>query len=163
MRKLLHIITFPSINLIVFLAINSCIYSQETVSCAGQQLNTNQAKINFTIGEPVIYELSTGSHRILNGYQQPILKIDTISIKETEIWNVSVFPNPSQDIVNIQWDNSLVNEMKYKLFSINGKLIIQGKNKDFIKLNISKISSGNYFLYLEDKNQKQVYKIEKIK
>ncbi len=148
---------------IIILSINTIIYSQETVSSAGEQLNNSQAKINFTIGEPVIYELSTGTHRILNGYQQPVLKIDAISIKETAIWNVSVFPNPSQDIVNVHWDNSLVNEMNYKLISINGKLIEEGKSRDFLKINISKISSGNYFLYLEDKNQKQVYKIEKIK
>ena len=149
--------------LIVLILSSTILFSQETVSTAGEQLNTSQAKINFTIGEPVIYSLNSGSNTVLNGYQQPHLKIDAISIQETENWEVKVYPNPSQNFVIIDWDKSIVSKLNYELYSINGQLLKQGYSNEKVQIDISRYASGNYFLKLKNDNKNQTYKIQKIK
>ena len=150
-------------TLFVFILFFLISNAQEVVSSTGQQANTNQAHINFTIGEAIVGQTSVGNNKVNIGYQQAFLKIDAIDIKETQNWNVSVYPNPSQNFINIDWDNSNIKQLNYQIFSVEGKLIKTGSGKELININISDIAAGNYFLYLQNKDKKQTYKIQKIK
>lgn len=138
------------------------LYSQETVGSAGKDLSNSQTKLNFTIGEPIINTLSNDKETVLIGYQQPIIKVEPISIKEGQDWNISIFPNPSTNYINIEWKNETITEMYYSLLDINGKIVLQGNDANNIQLNVTDISSGNYFLHLKTKRQSQIYKIQKI-
>ncbi len=153
-----------TITLFLLLVILANIKAQETVGSAGQDLNNAQINTTFTIGEPVINTLSSNSNTILSGYHQPHLKIDAISIKEGKEWNISIYPNPATNYVNVDWDNKSINYLKYTLLDVNGKIILQGQNTENLRINVEAISSGNYFLHLNSNNkQSQIYKIQKTK
>lgn len=155
MKKLILILT-------LLLSVNSLLTAQDTVSSAGEQLINNQAKVNFTIGEPVIYGYNLNGNTILNGYQQPftIELIDNISTVED--WQISVFPNPSIQEINIKWNLGSLKNLQYQLLSIEGKEVRNRQAKDAFKINISELASGNYFLKLINNEKSITYKIQKL-
>lgn len=75
--------------------------------------------------------------------------IDNVGLSESELENVSVFPNPASDQVTVI---SAVENLNVNLYDVSGRLILEkemsGKQ---IKLNISGLSNGMYRLVLVDK------------
>jgi beta-glucanase (GH16 family) len=55
-----------------------------------------------------------------------------------------VYPNPVKNILNIDYPAS---NPKYKLFDVSGKLLLSGKG---LKVDVNKLSSGVYFVQIED-------------
>ena len=77
-------------------------------------------------------------------------------IKSTE--NVSVFPNPTKNTISIK---HIDRETAYKIFNINGKIIIRGIISESNEINIKEFSKGIYFIELENENMLTVRKIIK--
>lgn len=66
--------------------------------------------------------------------------------------NVNVFPNPANDIINIEIEKNSTKKIKYILFNANGQLIENGFIKsDVHQIDISKLSAGLYTLSIYDK------------
>ena len=90
--------------------------------------------------------------------------INNISSKEANKDGINVWPNPTNDIINIQIKSSEPEEVTLTLFSIEGKLerrikslLNPGINR--ITFNIENIDPGVYFLTIEGK---RVFKHQKI-
>jgi hypothetical protein len=75
-------------------------------------------------------------------------KVSAVSAQLEEKLQLSIFPNPAQDFINIQFDNQ--SNTLIELLDLNGKSVMQqfqnqqGLNQ--IKLNISDLSKGLYVL-----------------
>ncbi|MGJ8667207.1 MAG: T9SS type A sorting domain-containing protein [Patiriisocius sp.] len=54
--------------------------------------------------------------------------------------NITLFPNPTQNFINIKSDNPIIN---LKVYSMEGILLI---DKNSTRINISELSSGVYFV-----------------
>ena len=76
--------------------------------------------------------------------------------KNTE--KISVFPNPTKSIISIK---NIDGETAYKIFNINGKIIIHGIITESNEINIEEFSKGIYFIELENENMLTVRKIIK--
>lgn len=90
-----------------------------------------------------------------------LFSIQTLSVDENELQTVSVYPNPTKDIINIS-SNSLIS--KARLVDIHGKTIKTVKDvfEGIKKVNLEDVSNGMYFLTVEsDTNQKKTFKIIK--
>ena len=134
--------------------------AQSTTGAAGASFGN----IQFTIGEPIIETLTDGDTTVLQGYHQPTITISSVPISEIENWSVLVFPNPSEQFVQVQWNTVDVPTLQYVLYDIQGKAVFLGKSKVHFQLDISEQASGNYYLSLTDeKNQSQIFNIQKIK
>lgn len=82
-----------------------------------------------------------------------------LSTKKLDRTQFSVYPNPANDILNVQ---SLKGSYSYKIYEVTGKLIQAGKNKVSNQINISTLNNGLYLLELTDsKNIKSISKIIK--
>ena len=68
---------------------------------------------------------------------------------------ISVYPNPTQDIINIKLDKS-VSKFKASLYNAAGQAILTTENRSSI--NISNLNKGVYFLKIEPENGKPVTK-----
>ncbi|MBP6455629.1 MAG: T9SS type A sorting domain-containing protein [Chitinophagaceae bacterium] len=79
-------------------------------------------------------------------------------IINTEKVQVTIYPNPANDIVYIDVTNEIYN---YDLKDISGKSVLKGTNKDV--LNIENIPNGLYFLYVKTDKDIQVIKVVKSK
>ena len=81
--------------------------------------------------------------------------LNTLALNEYEIanWDVNIFPNPSRDFLNITVNGSQSKDIKYTIMNTLGKIIYQqnGTSKRH-QINIENLSSGNYFLILEQDN-----------
>lgn len=69
-----------------------------------------------------------------------------------------IFPNPTQDgQINIKFESGFVNDQNiaFTVVDINGKVLLSGSiSKDRSLIDISKLSTGNYFLNLNGDNIK---------
>ena len=81
--------------------------------------------------------------------------LNTLGFNEYKIanWDVNIFPNPSRDFLNITIHGSKSKDIKYTIMNTLGKIIYQqtGTFKRH-EINIENLSTGNYFLILEQDN-----------
>ena len=100
--------------------------------------------VSWTMGEPVTTTMIFPSHHITQGFHQSDLKV--IGIVTLEPMNVSVYPNPADDIINItSSENS-----KLSIFDIQGKLIeTVDITSTTAQVDVSYLSRGTYTLVFE--------------
>ena len=87
------------------------------------------------------------------------ITISTIGIGENLLFNqVSIYPNPSQGLINIDLGN--LKDVSIKVFNITGQLIYKNENINtpVYQLEIKK-SSGLYFIELSSNNESEKYKL----
>lgn len=84
-----------------------------------------------------------------------ITKIDYYSYQELDL---SIFPNPTNSIINIECD--FTNPSDFQLLSTTGKILMQAKiNTTHQQIDMSALSPGIYYLKIEGK----VYKVLRLK
>ncbi|MFT4877656.1 MAG: putative ribosome quality control (RQC) complex YloA/Tae2 family protein, partial [bacterium] len=71
---------------------------------------------------------------------------NAIGLIEKEISNIKIFPNPTSDFLSIKNDKKV--EMNYKIISIDGRTIIQGKSsKQNMQIDLRSLDAGMYFFH----------------
>lgn len=87
--------------------------------------------------------------------------VDSTSVENESISAIGIYPNPAKDFVSItNIDQSNINDLK--IFDFNGNIITKynsSLNNGILTINLSDISSGNYFIAL--KNQLLKFSIVK--
>ena len=103
-----------------------------------------------------IISLDPGDYKVFTDLKLDKPEIlNTLGFNEYEIanWDVNIFPNPSRDFLNITINGSKSKDIKYTIMNTLGKIIYQqtGTFKRH-QINIENLSTGNYFLILEQDN-----------
>ena len=103
-----------------------------------------------------IISLDPGDYKVFTDLKLDKPEIlNTLGFNEYEIanWDVNIFPNPSRDFLNITINGSKSKGIKYTILNSLGKIIYQqtGTFKRH-QINIENLSTGNYFLILEQDN-----------
>ena len=71
---------------------------------------------------------------------------------------IDVYPNPSDDIINIKIEN--INNPTVEIYNISGKLVFSKElNSKFEKIDISGLSAGLYFMKVRQENNARVEKL----
>lgn len=79
----------------------------------------------------------------------------------------SIFPNPANDILHVEWSHSIHNEASIQLCSIDGKVIqtmMLNKHQQSIEFQVMNLPRGNYLIKVHDGNyvySKQVQIVRK--
>ncbi len=72
----------------------------------------------------------------------------TLNEDENIDFGIEIYPNPSKNIFNIQWENA--SEVSYDVYDITGKIIYSKKNMDISEntssVDLSNYTKGMYFL-----------------
>jgi PKD repeat protein len=78
-------------------------------------------------------------------------------LNESEFVSVRLYPNPASDDITIE-TSSVSQAMIYRLYDNFGRLIVSGEITSIVtKLDVSRLTPGNYFVELEDgKNRKSL-------
>jgi len=87
--------------------------------------------------------------------------ISTVGIKETTKSSVSIYPNPTTGMFNVNTNNnnSLIN---YAIFTVEGRMVVEGRtNENIITLDLQNESKGIYFLKINEENTSKTYKVIK--
>jgi hypothetical protein len=118
--------------------------------------STNVAPGDSTIMKPQFYFSTSGQaslrYYVINNLSSSIIdSVDinincTVGISDNQSDNITEYPNPVTDVLNINVPNPLSSEMDFVLYRITGQevyksALIQGENR----INIEKLSAGIYF------------------
>jgi len=123
--------------------------SQEVVSSGGETQTISGIEISWTIGEPVIETISSGSTVLTQGFHQSKLTVTAIDDVLISDFELNVYPNPTSEFVIIS-SNNLDDKSSYSLFDLTGKLL---ENKIIstseTRVNLRNYASGTYLLKLQ--------------
>ena len=100
----------------------------------------NTAEIYFDFNPPII----------TNTFETEF--VASLSVNEFGLSQFSMYPNPAQDLVNIQFKNNISGEIQVRLFNVQGKQVLMSKHQmtsNIIRLNISDLTQGMYFVELK--------------
>ena len=158
MKYLLTIITF-----LFALSINAQQIEKQVLSSTGSDVSAGGMQISQTVGETSVTTYSSGSFIIGQGFQQvdAIEEDSTDAIKETDIIvNYNLFPNPTNDIVNIELELNANSNLIVAITNSNGQLIesknieVKSFEKSKFQFNLQKYANGIYFIKFYDSKGK---------
>lgn len=130
------------------------LYSQSNITAGGGEATGNGGKVNYSVGQ-IDYITETGSNgNTSSGVQQPYEIYVQSSIVQTDInFSVSIYPNPSADFIILNFENQDIQKMSYKLFDIQGKLIIHKKIKtNPANIELTDLNNGIYLIKVMKNN-----------
>ena len=143
-----------NILLIFTLLLTAFGYSQtavkkSSIDSGGATTTSGSVSVVYTIGEVAIQENTQGNTHVSEGFIGPDLR-QSLGITDEVLFNdFKVFPNPTADIVHINFAKS--SDYTMKVTDMNGKiLLVKNTNQPDNTLNISRLARGMYLLLLKD-------------
>lgn len=139
--------------LILFIIATCCpkLFAQEVVATSGTTLSNSGGSISFTIGEGVANTLTKGDKTITQGFQQGNLSVSIVSVLKDLDFSISVFPNPTSDVLTLKLTKEDLTGLQYLLFDISGRLISQ-KNLETNEttINVNQLNNGLYLIKVQE-------------
>jgi hypothetical protein len=89
-------------------------------------------------------------------FNKPNSFLDIDNLLNSEI---SIFPNPTIDFINI---NNVKSELNYSILDIGNKVVLSGKITNNTLIDIKNLINGVYFLVIDCENIKSSFKIMKL-
>ena len=159
---------------IFFVSIVFLSSSQESINiepyvvtgCGGslQGYSMVSLKSDFTLGDIAIETISSENFMLTQGFHQPSLGI--IGLNESTHSKISIYPNPTVDILNLELIEFESAYVQVQILDLSGKIIYScmvSTNDQKHQINTSILSLGSYVLEVIGKEQKDVFKIQKLK
>lgn len=140
---------------------------QQVISSAGGynvSSGTNQISISWTLGETIIPSFAAGGLTLTHGFQGTLI-ITTVEENILNPVKVIIFPNPTSEVIDIEFDTPTDGEISLSLLDAQGKLVKTGKieaattNKE---ISMQNFPSGIYYLRLTKGKLVNVYKVVKL-
>jgi hypothetical protein len=131
-----------------------------TSDASGNVYMTGYTQSNSGIATAGAHQTANGN----NGYSDAFLvKFSGISVGINETINdklFSIYPNPTQSIVNVKADTKLIGAV-YNIYDNTGKVVLSGKiNTENTSVDLEKLAAGIY-LFSIGENVKQTFKVIK--
>jgi hypothetical protein len=146
------------------------IIAPQSVNSAGVKMAQSNGSLSFTVGELVVLTQTDANGNSLGGgfTNSSTLSTTVLSVQEPDaaILQVSVFPNPTTDLVQIQIKEASIEEMNLELTDLSGKTLYSGHYllmDQSIGINTANYPVGVYLLTLKKPNGQLLgtYKIVK--
>ncbi len=148
--------------LLVPLGVMGQILSPQVFSAMGGHSVGNNAQVTFTAGEPFYQTVSNDNSILTQGFNQ-ILIITKIEQLTEPNWNITVFPNPTFELINVNFNSDLPNNLTIQLLDLEGRTIdVRNTTQSLEQFNLSKLPPAMYFIRIKAGNDVVVYKIQKL-
>jgi hypothetical protein len=131
--------------------------SERTLNNAGGQASNANFYVDFSIGEPMIYEYKSNIF-VTEGVLQPLFK--SITSTENIIYKIDLFPNPADNELFVLLDNA--NDFIIHIVDIHGRVYFL-KISDKNSIDISNLAPGIYLLDAFDNISKKIFQSSFIK
>lgn len=169
--------TFMAVFLISFCLPAISLFAQThtpaTLNVAGGTNTINGQVFEYSIGEMALVHTATATNIVVTqGILQPGEIGTGISDHRLTDGQISVYPNPVDDILNVDANLLSGGSLQLQLFDLNGKLVSQkqvaiNSGKENTNLSLSHFAAGSYILNAVFKTGNEYYhqnfKIQKIK
>jgi len=141
---------------------------QEVIASAGgyNKSQDNSITISWTLGETIIptFTSQDGSLILTHGFQQKLI-ITTVDENLEELVQVTIYPNPASEIINIQFEKAVDKEILVYLLDAQGKLVRTDQIEATVidkKINVQDLPAGIYYIRLTKGKLVNVYKVVKL-
>ncbi len=140
--------------------------SPEVIAASGEYFVTSDVSISWTLGECVVETFQTPNASLHQGFQQSGLVYAAIEENVFDDVDVTIYPNPTSEYINISIDKNSENAFMLVLNDMKGNIL----KKEHIELsekscrvNFTGYPAGVYILELYHKDKRESYKIIKQK
>jgi len=130
-------------------------WAQESVNSSGADLSGSTANISYSIGQVVFHTHSVPGASFAEGVQQPY-EISTISGIDIPaiILQLSAYPNPTKDILNLRIGNYNAENLTLQLFDLSGKLLLEKRiTESNTMVDMHPFALATYFLTVAEKQR----------
>jgi hypothetical protein len=142
--------------------------SPQSINSNGKKMNQSNGSLSFTVGELVVLTHTDNQGNSLSNGFSSNATLSTLSVEEVSIsnLNINVYPNPSSEVIHIDFQNTIESDLSIELIDLKGQVIeterpeIESKT---IKLNVSFLPTGSYFLRLKNTDNNIVGNYKLIK
>jgi hypothetical protein len=139
------------------------IYSQQTIPASGGEA-TGSGTVSYTVGQ-LVSNMNTGSNgTVTQGVQQTIEFIVLSNPELTALTLKAVtYPNPTTDYIVLALTNSMLTDLSYTMFDLQGRLVTKGKvQQEATQIAMKNLASGVYILKVNQNNSElKTFKIIK--
>lgn len=157
-------INTPNVNILIstnngdsytMLASNVPNNGSATVTIPTNLANTAEGRIKIEAVNNIFYTVS----------KKLTIWDPNMSVEENEFSNLKVYPNPTKDVVNIEFETATFGKTKFDIFDINGRLVKTTEsdllNETKHQINIEQLTSGTYILVITNVKKTSSRKIIK--
>jgi len=148
----------------------NCLFSQsitpQVISSAGNYAEGTNVSISWTLGEVATETIGNNDNIITQGFHQPDYNIVVIEHIESPQLDVTIYPNPTNGLLNIEWKGNDNSTAVISLFDLTGKQIINQKvseTSSIGQIDITGLANSTYILQIisEDAKLKKDFRIVK--
>lgn len=123
-----------------------------SVLAAAGGFNTNQnITLEWTLGETFVKSVTTRSNWFTEGFHQPLLSARAFSPSAARGYDIKIYPNPTQGLLNLIIKAPEEEELKLTMVDVTGKTIYTQQlplGTPELQLNLKHIPEGMYLLSL---------------
>ena len=130
-------------------------FGQAVIASAGGNATGSTGNISFSVGQ-IVYTTNSGSAgTVAQGVQQPFEIQTVLGVNNFNInLQMMVYPNPATNALSLQIKDYNLNEMKYELVDLNGRLIANNKiATETTTLQLNNFPAAIYILKVLENNQ----------
>jgi hypothetical protein len=145
------------------------LYRNNTLVATSQNAGTSNEAINFTATAATYYARVTGVSGANNTNNCYTLRVAKGTASSPEIsdpfvkGNVFVFPNPADDILNVQIKGLIV-KANIMVYDVDGRTVMQQQtNQSITPLKVNTLSKGIYLIKINDINDNTIYHSKFVK
>lgn len=138
---------------------------QETIPATGGNATGSGGSVSYTIGQITYQTLAGTTGTVAQGVQQPYEISIVTAIDNTTNTNIecTVYPNPSRGSLRLVVESSDYENLRFRLFNINGVLLkdykVEARETEIF---LDDLSSSVYFMKVMNSNKElKVFKIIK--
>ena len=140
--------------------------AQTSVNATGGNASGSGGSASYSVGQ-LAYTTNTGTNgSVSEGVQQPFEISVVTGIEEAKdiFLNVSAYPNPTTDYLELKVENLQLSELSYKLYDISG-IVYQNKEigNSITKIEMQNLPQGIYFIKVIDTKNKEFKTFKIIK
>ena len=129
------------VTALVFTSFKSQAQELNVLAASGNYTEGTTHSIAWTLGEVVTATLTFPNNHVTQGFHQS--EIHVVSIQEYQPLNISVYPNPASDMINVTSDEDAI----MSLYDMQGKLIqTYNVNSMVSAIDVSYLERGTYLL-----------------
>lgn len=156
--------TFYCVTILLSVMWFQASYAQQSANSSGGVTSGSTGTVSFSVGQ-VFYNTNTGATgKVEQGVQHAYEVMITKTSIAVESINLYVFPNPTLDYLTLQTGNYKRENISYRLYDTQGKLLESKTILDAQTLiNMKEFPVATYFLKIIQANQEiKTFKIIKI-
>ncbi len=140
--------------LCLFLSL-STVSAQQVVSSGGDHHEAGEISISWTLGETVIETFSTEENILTQGFHQPWLTVVAVDEILEPGYIITAFPNPAQSYVTLRVEAESFENMTFRLYDFNGRLIEQNPIQGYLtNISFLALKPAVYFITIIKENKR---------